>query len=163
KKNALDDEISPPIRPKKTVVKLSDPASDTNKDAASQAPALPTLVPPISIAEVHDDASVVPVPPLLPLLCGTLEGNLDVDGIGNVCEGCEGSLSDIDGDDVLDACDNCPQAQNENQFDGDNDGIGDICDTCPNNFDPTNTDSDFDGQGNACDNAPQNPNPGQED
>jgi hypothetical protein len=95
------------------------------------------------------------------------------------------SQSDVDEDDVGDACDNCPDAPNPAQDDADNDGIGDACDPCtdtdgdfagepgfPANLcprdncpgewnDQTNTDSDP--HGDACDNCPEASNPYQWD
>jgi acetyltransferase-like isoleucine patch superfamily enzyme len=43
--------------------------------------------------------------------------------------------SDIDGDGITDASDNCPAVANEDQMDTDGDGLGDACDTpvCGNN------------------------------
>jgi len=37
--------------------------------------------------------------------------------------------SDMDGDDIADACDNCPDDYNPDQADGDGNGIGDACDS----------------------------------
>ena len=39
--------------------------------------------------------------------------------------------SDLDGDGVDDACDNCPGLANADQADGEFDGTGDACDLCP--------------------------------
>lgn len=39
--------------------------------------------------------------------------------------------SDLDGDGLDDACDNCPDDANPDQADGDGDGVGDVCDLCP--------------------------------
>jgi hypothetical protein len=72
--------------------------------------------------------------------------------------------ADSDGDGVVDAEDNCPQASNADQSDTDDDGQGDACDpdddndsvsdgsdNCP--FDPNAEQSDTDGdsQGDSCD------------
>ncbi len=40
-------------------------------------------------------------------------------------------VSDVDGDGVPDATDNCPLIANPEQTDSDGDGIGDACDLCP--------------------------------
>lgn len=39
--------------------------------------------------------------------------------------------SDVDGDGIDDACDNCPADPNPSQADADHDGVGDACDLCP--------------------------------
>ncbi|MBY0277304.1 thrombospondin type 3 repeat-containing protein [Candidatus Binatia bacterium] len=39
--------------------------------------------------------------------------------------------TDIDGDGVRNARDNCPTVANANQLDRDGDGVGDVCDSCP--------------------------------
>ncbi len=60
--------------------------------------------------------------------------DLDNDGIADSCD------SDIDGDNVVNAIDNCPTVSNPNQADLDRNGIGDICDSgeleIPKGFSP---------------------------
>lgn len=57
---------------------------------------------------------------------------------------------DSDGDDIIDAEDNCPNDHNEGQEDFDNDGIGDACDNCPLISNPDQADSNNDGIGDVC-------------
>jgi hypothetical protein len=71
--------------------------------------------------------------------------------------------TDSDGDGVLDANDNCPQAANADQLDGDADDAGDVCDLCPAVSNPGQEDVDQDARGDACENCPTIANPGQED
>jgi len=67
------------------------------------------------------------------------------------------SNNDLDGNYILDECDNCT--------DTDGDGYGDpwhlentcLADNCPGDYNPDQTDSDFDGIGNACDACPNDP------
>ncbi len=60
---------------------------------------------------------------------------------------------DVDGDEVGDAADNCPNHKNGSQLDSDFDGQGDACDT----------DDDGDGVPDTTDNCRLDSNPGQED
>ena len=84
--------------------------------------------------------------------------DLDLDGIGNLCD------SDDDGDHVDDSGDNCPTVPNGGQYDNDLDGYGDLCDedddndgtadgpdNCPIDANPSQLDSDLDGGGDVCD------------
>ena len=73
--------------------------------------------------------------------------------------------SDLDGDTVENATDNCPFVANADQADSDNDGFGDACDplddmddgiaaevdNCPTIFNPDQIDTDGDGRGDPCD------------
>ncbi len=72
--------------------------------------------------------------------------------------------TDVDGDGVVDAKDNCPTVKNANQADKDGDGKGDACDgdddndtvfdeddNCPLVANKDQLDTDKDGIGNACD------------
>lgn len=112
----------------------------------------------------------------------------DPGGDGETCTVDEGP--DVDGDGVLDACDNCPSVANWRQEDGDGDGRGDACpegagtaappgydrardsdgdgvpdlsDSCPEHADAAQPDRDADGVGDACDNCPAVGNPHQLD
>jgi hypothetical protein len=60
---------------------------------------------------------------------------------------------DVDGDEVRDEVDNCPNDRNGSQADSDGDGAGDACDS----------DDDADGVPDASDNCRVDPNPLQED
>jgi hypothetical protein len=70
-------------------------------------------------------------------------------------------ISDIDGDGISDANDNCPLANNPNQENTDSDGKGDVCDAFPNDANET-IDTDGDGVGDNSDNCPVDANPQQE-
>jgi hypothetical protein len=52
----------------------------------------------------------------------------DSNRIDDACEIClHGAVVDVDGDGVLDSCDNCPDIANADQLDSNHDGIGDVC------------------------------------
>ena len=68
---------------------------------------------------------------------------------------------DIDSDGVGDVCDNCINAFNPSQEDSDSDGVGDSCDACPG-FDDL-ADMDFDVIPDSCDNCPSVANSDQND
>lgn len=83
------------------------------------------------------------------------ERDTDSDGIPDVrdlCREVPDNQSDGDGDKVGDACDNCPTANNADQYDSDRNGKGDVCE-----------DSDSDGVMNPDDNCVQYANPDQHD
>jgi hypothetical protein len=61
------------------------------------------------------------------------------------------TLSDLDGDLVLDNADNCVLARNPVQEDTDGDGVGDACDNCTLIANTNQKDTDGDGFGNICD------------
>lgn len=95
---------------------------------------------------------------------GSVDGDNFFDGlIRDAAIGIGVSLPDSDGDNIPDACDNCPSDQNPAQEDADLDGWGDACDNCPNDFNFEQDDGDGDEVGDICDNCPGNSNPGQED
>ncbi len=99
--------------------------------------------------------------------------------------------TDVDGDGLIDECDNCPQDFNPEQTDTDSNGLGDACDDLEEEFEDCNSngvddaddlldqtsedcntndlpdecepDADGDGLIDECDNCPQEPNPDQTD
>ncbi len=66
------------------------------------------------------------------------------------------SDTDMDGDTILDAVDNCPTVANPNQFNEDGDSLGNLCDNCPAEDNEQQANADLDEVGDACD-----PQPGQ--
>lgn len=69
--------------------------------------------------------------------------------------------TDLDGDGIANAADNCPARSNADQHDEDGDRVGDPCDNCPHVPNPTQTDAGEgaqpDGVGDACDPRPALP------
>ncbi|HEV7733737.1 MAG TPA: thrombospondin type 3 repeat-containing protein [Candidatus Binatia bacterium] len=61
--------------------------------------------------------------------------------------------TDLDGDGILNASDNCPEVSNAEQLDVDGDGVGNACDTCLElaNAGDEQADADEDGIGDVCD------------
>jgi hypothetical protein len=58
-----------------------------------------------------------------PFVANTDQSDLDRDQVGDACD----PWSDIDGDNLPDGSDNCLMDYNPTQADGDGDGIGDVC------------------------------------
>ena len=88
--------------------------------------------------------------------------NSDNDSHGNACDNCpnhdnEDQELDTDMDGVADACDNCPMDGNAEQYNEDNDSRGDACDNCPSVLNGNQNDGDMDGVGDACDPRPTMP------
>jgi hypothetical protein len=77
------------------------------------------------------------------------------DGVDAADNGGDAGESDVDGDTIPDAVDNCPQLANANQANEDGDASGDLCDACPPFVDTT--DSDDDTVPDACDPHPTEP------
>jgi len=74
----------------------------------------------------------------------------------------DGPPSDLDGDGIANAADNCPTAHNQDQHDEDDDTVGDACDNCPHVANPTQANvmegaGMADSVGDACDPDPTHP------
>jgi hypothetical protein len=93
-----------------------------------------------------------------PSVANADQADLDVDGLGDLCD------DDIDGDGIVNGSDNCPAVVNADQADVDVDGTGDLCDddidgdvvlndsdNCPFVSNADQADIDSDNIGDLCD------------
>lgn len=102
-----------------------------------------------------------------------IDGDANLNGVGDSVDIFRGSLEDCDGDGIADLqeiiddpsldCDMNGFLDICQSNDEDGDGIVDPCDNCPNTPNADQTDLDFDGVGDVCDNCPAAANPEQED
>jgi hypothetical protein len=77
--------------------------------------------------------------------------------VGPRADGADGVVLSVDAGLLFMRVDNCPEADNPDQFDADGDGRGDDCDRCPQLADSTpQLDSDGDGPADACDDDDDN-------
>ncbi len=87
--------------------------------------------------------------------------------MGDACDNCPDATNEdqanSDGDALGDACDNCPDATNQDQANGDGDGVGDACDNCIGTANQDQANGDADSLGDACDNCPDIANEDQAD
>ena len=93
--------------------------------------------------------------------------DIDGDGVCNAADNCptdpNPGQADSDADGRGDGCDNCLTVSNPNQANGDGDPLGDACDNCPTATNANQADGDSDGAGDSCDNCLTLANPNQQD
>jgi hypothetical protein len=80
-----------------------------------------------------------------PTIYNYYQGDIDGDGVGDVCD------PDIDDDGIINPDDNCTHIQNVLQENSDTDSLGDACDNCIFVDNGYQYDEDGDGIGDACD------------
>ncbi len=97
-----------------------------------------------------------------PTTANTDQADANSDGVGDVCDLCNGddASGDTDGDGVCDSDDECPDDPNKTaagdcgcgvaDVDADADGIPDCNDNCPNDENADQADANADGIGDAC-------------
>jgi len=110
------------------------------------------LQPPQPPARDNDGDGIVNPDDNCVLVANVDQTDVDDDDLGDACDPCKDTPTqtgfDGDGDGVDDGCDSCLDGTNHDE---DGDGVGDGCDVCPGSADAEQSDIDGDGVGDACD------------